>query len=113
MPSLMKLRTEVIPEPTDVTVTDDTLTVELADGRAIAVPTEWYPRLAHGSPEEWTKYELSPFGVHWPELDEDISIEGLLRGAKSGESQHSLKRWLEHRARGEKPWLEPGYVMPS
>ncbi|MEX0775321.1 MAG: DUF2442 domain-containing protein [Phycisphaeraceae bacterium] len=102
---------EITPEPTSVTVTEDTLSVDLADGRTIAVPLGWYPRLANGSPEEWSKYELSPAGIHWPELDEDISVEGLLKGNKSGESPKSFQRWLEHRAKGEKPWLKPGYQM--
>ena len=104
-------KSEITPEPTNVTVTEDTLSVDLADGRTIAVPLGWYPRLRHGTPDEWARYELSPMGIHWPDLDEDISVEGLLRGEQSGESPASLKRWLEHRARGEKPWLEDGYKM--
>lgn len=100
---------EIAPEPTAVMVTEDTLSVDLADGRTIAVPTGWFPRLAHGTPEEWADYELSPMGIHWCQLDEDISVEGLLRGEKSGESAASFKRWLEHRAKGQKPWLEAGY----
>jgi hypothetical protein len=83
----------------DVQVTDDTLTVNLADGRTISVPTEWYPRLAHGTPEEVKKWRLigGGVGIHWPDLDEDISLENLLLGQPSGESQISLKRWLENR----------------
>lgn len=84
----------------EVIVTQDTLTVELADGRSISVPLAWYPRLAHGTPEERDDWRLigEGTGVHWPLLDEDISLENLLMGRASGESQRSLKRWLEQRA---------------
>lgn len=94
-------------EPIGVEVTATALTVELSDGRTISAPTEWFPRLAHGTPKEWANFQLSYGGVHWPDLNEDISIEALLRGEKSGESLDSLKRWLAFRARGEKePILE-------
>ncbi|CAN5299943.1 DUF2442 domain-containing protein [soil metagenome] len=83
----------------EVTVTEDTLTIELADGRSISVPLAWYPRLAHGTPEERGNWCLigEGNGIHWPVLDEDISLENLLRGRVSGESQRSLKLWLEQR----------------
>jgi hypothetical protein len=82
----------------DVKVTDDTLTVDLTDGRTISAPILWYPRLAEGTPEERNKWELgSGVGIHWPDLDEDISVENLLRGQPSGESQKSLQRWLDAR----------------
>lgn len=82
-----------------VTVTDDTLTVDLLDGRSISVPLEWYPRLSHATPAERNHWHLvgRGDGVHWPELDEDISVESLLNGARSGESQRSFKRWLDSR----------------
>ncbi|HEX6751897.1 MAG TPA: DUF2442 domain-containing protein [Longimicrobium sp.] len=88
-----------IPEATRVTVTDDALTVELADGRTISAPLAWYPRLAHGTPEERGNWRFigGGEGIHWPDLDEDISVENLLAGKPSGESQRSLKRWLEMR----------------
>ena len=84
----------------DVTVTEDTLTVELSDGRSISVPLAWYPRLVHGTPEEHANWRLigQGTGIHWPALDEDISVENLLTGRASGESQRSLKRWLAQRA---------------
>ncbi len=84
----------------DVTVTEDTLTVELSDGRSISVPLAWFPRLVHGTPEERAKWRLigQGTGIHWPALDEDISVENLLAGQASGESQRSLKRWLARRA---------------
>lgn len=80
-------------------VTEDTLTVDLEDGRTISVPIGWYPRLAHGTPEERNHYEISGagYGVHWHDLDEDIGVEGLLLGKKSTESADSLSRWLERR----------------
>ena len=82
----------------DVRVTDDTLSVDLTDGRTIAVPILWYPRLAHATPEERNHWEIgSGIGIHWPDLDEDISVEGLLQGKSSGESQKSLQRWLDQR----------------
>jgi hypothetical protein len=85
---------------TDLTVTDDALTVELSDGRSIAAPTAWYPRLLHGTAEERGRWRLvgQGRGIHWPDLDEDISVENLLAGRPSGESQTSLKRWLASRS---------------
>jgi Protein of unknown function (DUF2442) len=82
-----------------VAVTEDTLTVELIDGRTISVPLGWYPRLLHGTTEERDHWRLigGGEGIHWPDLDEDISVENLLAGNPSGESQRSLKRWLEGR----------------
>ena len=83
----------------DVRVTEDTLTVDLMDGRTISVPLLWFPRLVHGTPEERQNWRLvgQGEGIHWPDLDEDIEVEHLLAGYPSGESQSSLKRWLEQR----------------
>jgi Protein of unknown function (DUF2442) len=80
-------------------VTDDTLTVDLSDGRTISVPLAWYPRLVHGTLEERANWRLigRGEGIHWPQLDEDISVEGLIAGKPSGESQRSLARWIEAR----------------
>src|SRR5947207_7426030 len=82
-----------------VSVTDDKLAVDLADGRTVVVPLAWYPRLLHGTRQERNRWRLigRGAGIHWPDLDEDISVEGLLAGRPSGESQRSLKRWLEGR----------------
>jgi hypothetical protein len=79
----------------NVRVTDRALVVELRDGRVVSVPLVWYPRLAEGSPRERKRWELlgPGIGIHWPELDEDISVEGLLAGARSGESAASLNAW--------------------
>ncbi len=84
----------------EVIVTEDTITVELSDGRSISVPLVWYPRLVRGTPEERSNWRLigQGTGIHWPALDEDISVENLLAGQASGESQRSLKRWLAQRA---------------
>jgi hypothetical protein len=78
-----------------VRVTDRALVVELRDGRVVSVPLAWYPRLAEGSPGERRRWELlgPGIGIHWPDLDEDISVEGLLQGLPSGESPSSLKAW--------------------
>lgn len=82
-----------------VRVSDDELTVELVDGRTIIVPIAWFPRLAHGTPEERDNWELlgGGMGIHWEDLDEDISVSGLLAGRKSAETQASLQRWLASR----------------
>jgi len=85
-----------------VTVTEDALFVELSDGRTISAPLAWYPRLMHGTSKERSDWRLTGggVGIHWSELDEDISVENLLLGKASGESQRSLKRWLEQRDSG-------------
>ena len=81
-----------------VTVTDDTLTIHLTDGRTLSVPLAWYPRLLHGNSKERSRWRLigRGEGIHWSDLDEDISVENLLFGSPSGESQESFKRWLAH-----------------
>jgi hypothetical protein len=86
---------------TRVDVTDERLTAHLSDGRIISVPLEWYPRLLHGTPAERAHYELSGsgYGIHWPDLDEDLHVDGLLEGRRSGESEASFTRWLEARNR--------------
>lgn len=83
----------------EVSVSEDTLSVELHDGRTISVPLEWYPRLVYGTMQERNNWRLigRGIGVHWPDLDEDISAENIVLGQPSGESQRSFKRWLEAR----------------
>ena len=99
-----------------VAITDDSLTVNLSDDRIISVPLAWYPRLLHGSQDERNNWRLtgSKEGIHWPDLDEDISIKNIILGQPSGESQKSLKRWLELRARTivNKPDGSPGVQTP-
>ena len=82
-----------------VTVSEDSLTVDLVDGRTIIVPLAWYPRLWYGSPEERHRFEIIGNGtlIHWPDLDEDLSVSGILAGRRSGESRQSLKKWLAER----------------
>jgi hypothetical protein len=88
-----------VPDARHVAVTNDTLTVELSDGRTISVPLAWYPRLVHADETERNNWRLvgRGQGIHWDDLDEDVSVEGLLAGRSSGESQQSFKRWLERR----------------
>jgi hypothetical protein len=94
-----------VAKATAVVVNDDTLTVELADGRTLSVPIAWYPRLLYANQAEREHWEWigDGEGIHWPELDEDISVEGLLLGRRSGESQRSLQRWLEARTKSGHP----------
>ncbi len=82
-----------------VTVTEDSLVVDLIDGRSISAPLVWYPRLLNGTPGERSNWRLiaDGEGIHWPDLDEDLSVDSLIAGRPSGERQESLKRWLEGR----------------
>ena len=82
-----------------VVITDHALTVELGDGRSISAPIDWYPRLAHATRQEQDNWRLigGGQGIHWQDLDEDISVEGLLAGRRSTESRASFQRWLAAR----------------
>lgn len=84
-----------------VIFTEDSFVVYLSDGRNISVPIIWYPRLFNGNKQELENYELigDGEGIHWPSLDEDISVNGILAGRRSGESQSSLDKWLKKRAK--------------
>ncbi len=88
-----------------IRVSDAELTVDLADGRTISVPLSWYPRLVHGTAAERNRWRLigRGRGIHWPDLDEDLSVAGLLAGRPSGESQRSLQSWLEGRTARRRP----------
>ena len=90
------------PTATRIIVTEDELTAELFDGRTISVPLAWYPRLTYATQQERENWQLivGGEGIHWPDLDEDISIEGLIAGRKSGESAESFKQWLEAKKAG-------------
>jgi hypothetical protein len=79
------------------------MVVWLADGRRISVPLRWFPRLAHGAAAELARWELigRGRGIHWPLLDEDVSVEGLLTGRRSGECRASVRRWLAARRSGD------------
>ncbi|HHJ50511.1 MAG TPA: DUF2442 domain-containing protein [Phaeodactylibacter sp.] len=82
-----------------VATTETTISVDLSDGRTISIPINWYPRLLHATEEERKNWKLlgKGEGIHWPQLDEDISVESLILGKASGESQRSLQKWLEKR----------------
>lgn len=88
-----------VPIVQKVTVTDDTLSVDLSDGRTISAPLAWYPRLLHGTKKERNNWRVigKGYGIHWTVLDEDISVENLLLGQASGESQASFEKWLSSR----------------
>ena len=90
------------PAAVHITVTDACLSAELADGRNISVPLGWFPRLVHGTPEERDNWELSRDGahIHWPDLDEDVSVEGLIAGWPSRETEESFNRWLAAKKAG-------------
>jgi hypothetical protein len=98
---LSALVTSALPRVIKVTVTDDTLSVDLDDDRTISVPIGWYPRLAHGTSAERANVQIAGagFGLHWPDLDEDIGVEGLLLGKRSAESPESFEGWLQRRKR--------------
>ncbi len=91
-----------VPRAISVAVTADMLEVALDDGRTIAAPLAWFPRLLHGTDEERARARLigQGEGLHWPELDEDVSVEALLAGRPSAESAASLKRWQAGREDG-------------
>ena len=88
-----------VPRAEDITVTEETLTVDLSDGRTISVPVAWFPRLLHALPGERKNWRLigKGQGIHWVDIDEDISVENLLAGKPSGERQSSFKKWLAAR----------------
>jgi len=112
MTSLMIELIEV-PKIQKITITDDTLSTDLSDGRTISVPLAWYPRLTHASVEERNNWRLiaNGEGIHWTDLDEDISIKNLLCGQPSGESQASLQRWLKSRSKVTSPIEECDHLL--
>jgi hypothetical protein len=87
----------------DVHITDETLTVDLSDGRTVSVPLAWYPRLVHSTPTERNHWRLigRGEGIHFSDLDEDISVENIVAGMPSSESQRSFQRWLEERQKSK------------
>jgi len=88
-----------VPNAESVAITEDALTVELSDGRTLSVPLVWFASLLDATPEERAHWRFidKGHGMHWEDIDEDISIENLLAGKPSGESQTSLKKWLQNR----------------
>lgn len=91
-----------MPVARHVSVTDEQLTVELVDGRIVSIPLSWYPRLAHGNPEERSDWVLISRGegIHWPRLDEDIHVADVVAGRASNESEKSIAKWLKSRQAG-------------
>jgi hypothetical protein len=87
------------PQVEELSFTNDTIGISLVDGRMLVVPLAWYPRLRHASAEERSNYEIFGEGeyIHWPDLDEDLTVTGLLEGRRSAESATSLRRWLASR----------------
>jgi hypothetical protein len=100
---------------TGAAVSEDALSVELADGRMIAAPLAWYPRLAHATAEERDSWRLigGGRGIHWPAIDEDVSVANLLAGQPSAESQRSFKRWLTGRAKPSRRRKRSGTKPPA
>lgn len=103
-----------LPEPIAVRSSDEVLAVELSDGRTVSVPLVWYPRLSYATADERAVVEVTPFGVRWPLVNEDVSVEMILRGMPSDEEPQSLRAWTElmgrrraQLARGDEP--EPHY----
>jgi len=97
---MSSLMTEIeISNAVNVSVSDETLTVGLDDGRVLSIPVSWYPRLLHGTKPERDNYRLigNGAGIHWADLDEDISVQGLIAGHHSLESQKSFDKWLKSR----------------
>ncbi len=101
---MTSLTIELLELPTiqSVIITDDTLSVDLSDGRTISVPLAWYPRLLNASDKERNDWRIisQGEGVHWNQLDEDISTKNLILGQPSGESQKSFQKWLNSRTQG-------------
>ncbi len=101
MPTVLRMRSYEVQEPRgkSVKVSDEGLTVDLVDGRTIVAPLAWFPRLWHGTPQERNHFEIFADGayLHGPDLDEDLTVAGLLAGQRSGESPQSLKKWLDSR----------------
>lgn len=87
------------PRAREVRVNEEALTVGLMDGRTLIVPLVWFPRLWHGTMQERNNFEIFGDGafIHWPDLDEDLSVAGLESGVRGGESPGSLKKWLDAR----------------
>ncbi len=88
-----------LPKAQDVVIDAASLTVALSDGRSISAPISWFPRLSHATDAERNAWRLigDGEGVHWPALDEDVSVEGLLAGRPSAESAASFAAWLKVR----------------
>ncbi len=94
---------KISPTATHVRMTENVIRVDLSDGRIVSVPLEWYPRLVNATREERNNWRMigRGAGIHWPDLDEDISIAALLAGRPSNESRTSFRRWLRGRPKNK------------
>lgn len=94
-----------VPAVHSVRVDQSMLTFVLEDGRSVSAPLEWFPRLQEGTAEERGRWEPigAGYGVHWPDLDEDISVEGMLAGRRSMEGERSFRAWLDRRPNRQRP----------
>jgi hypothetical protein len=103
------------PSAVTIKIADGALAIELSDGRTVTVPLGWYPRLAHGSARERRNWRLigSGEGIHWPDLDEDVSVEGILAGRPSAESQGSFEKWLASRGTRANKRKQPALVSAA
>lgn len=104
MPSGITLQLDRDPLAVHVRLRSGRFTVDLDDGRSLAVPLDWFPRLAHAKPAERRNWQLlgGGYAIEWPDLDEHIGIEGLVAGRRSGESPKSFERWLSERTKHSK-----------
>lgn len=106
------------PTAVGVEVSEEELTVSLSDGRVVRVPLSWYPRLSNALARHRAVWELigRGHGIHWPELDEDISVENVLLGQPSGESARSFakwKNWYGQKVAEQSPAPNGGSAAPS
>jgi len=94
-----------VPAVQSVSFKGRTLSFHLADGRTVTAPLDWFPRLLNGTARERKNHETigAGYGVHWPDLDEDISVEGMILGRKSFESDRSFQAWLDRRPKRRSP----------
>ncbi len=88
----------------DILISADEMTLVLSDGKTKSVPLSFYPRLIHASQAERDNWQIigQGEGIRWPDLDEDISVEGIVAGKRSGESRKSFQRWLEAKKAGRR-----------
>lgn len=108
----MRTSAAEVPVAVRARIRNDAVIVDLRDGRTVTAPLTWYPRLHHGTARERRNWRLigGGVGIHWPDLDEDLSVEGILAGRPSTESQASLKKWLTNRRALANKRMQPAPV---
>lgn len=101
-----------VPYAQDIIVTSELLNIDLSDGRSISVPLAWFPMLVYANQKERDNWRIigRGEGIHWEDIDEDISVEGLLAGKASGESNLSLKKWMSKRSAQQNASADPGLL---